>query len=448
MAKVTVIMPSLNVAKYIGTCMDSVLAQTLSDIEILAIDAGSEDGTLEILQEYAAIDRRIKVIHSDRKSYGYQLNMGISLAQGEYVGIVETDDKITPDMFQSLYDRAVETRVDYVKGCARSFMEITSEIVVSNRITCTPSAKEMERTVTPKQHPELFVTDRFLWLGIYRSDFVKAVKLNETLGAAFQDIGFMFQVILKSDRAIYLDKDVYFYRQDNAGASSYDMRGFGYLVEEYAYVNKFLEGKGREWYQVYFKKMLNQCLGRFRMMAASGVFWEEAVSNMEILRERLSESLKSGLLDLEELDDRTRKLLQLFLQGTRTIYIYYLDELQRKKKAVYDILETVNNRPVIIFGCGALGRFIHALLESRLPNMTAAYCDNDVNLWNTNLQGIAVISPETAACRYPGAAYVVTGRKSAEAMKQQLCELGIEDRRICIFEESADMMLLRINYDR
>ena len=444
MSKVTVIMPSLNVAKYIRPCMDSVLAQTLQDIEILAIDAGSDDGTLEILQEYAALDKRIKVIHSDKKSYGYQLNMGISLAQGEYIGIVETDDKIVPDMFQTLYDRAVETRVDYVKGCARSFMEITPEIVVSNRITCTSSAKEMERTIRPKQHPELFVTDRFLWLGIYRSDFVKTVKLNETLGAAFQDIGFMFQVVYKADKAIYLDKDVYFYRQDNVDASSYDMRGFRYLVEEYTYVSQFLEGKGREWYQVYFEKMLNQCLGRFRMMAASGVFWEEAVSNMEILRERLSEALKSGLLDLEELDNEKRKLLELFLQGTRNIYIYYADELQSKKKAFYDILETVNHRPIIIFGCGALGRFIHALLESKIPDMAVAYCDNDVSLWNTKIQGMTVLSPEMAARRYLDAAYVVTGRKSAETMKQQLCSLGIEDRRICIFAGAADMMLLRI----
>ena len=88
MPKVTVIMPSLNVRKYISTCIESVLAQTLQDIEILAVDAGSDDGTLEILQDYARRDERIRLIHSDKRSYGYQINLGISLAQGDYIGIV------------------------------------------------------------------------------------------------------------------------------------------------------------------------------------------------------------------------------------------------------------------------------------------------------------------------------------------------------------------------
>ena len=137
MPKVTVIMPSLNVVKYIDSCMDSVLAQTLQDIEILAIDAGSDDGTFEILQEYASLDKRIKVMQSSKKSYGYQLNMGIALAQGEYVGIVETDDKIEPDMFQTLYESAIKTKADYVKGCARPFMEVAPEFIVSFRDRCT-----------------------------------------------------------------------------------------------------------------------------------------------------------------------------------------------------------------------------------------------------------------------------------------------------------------------
>lgn len=444
MPKVTIIMPSLNVVKYIKNCMDSVLTQTLQDIEILAIDAGSEDGTLEVLQEYAESDKRIKIIHSDRKSYGYQLNIGISRAQGEYVGVVETDDRISPDMIRTLYERAQEIQVDYVKGYARSFMEIAPEITVSNRIISTASSDEVDRVIIPKKNPKLFVTDRFLWMGIYRSDFIKAIKLNESPGAAFQDIGFMFQAISNADRAIYLDKEVYFYRQDNVGASSHDARGFHYLVEEYAYVEQFLEGKDREWCHVYYEKMLNQSLGRFRMMAVSGIFWEGAVLDIEILRKRLSAAIEGGLLNLEKLDKGTGKLLGLFMSGARDIYAYYAEEFQKKKRVVYDMLEVIKNHPVIIFGCGEIGKFIHALLENRLSGIVAAYCDNAVSFWDTKIQGITVLSPNMAVCRYPDAAYIITGRKSAETMRQQLCELGVADRHICIFQEEMDIMLLRV----
>ena len=443
MPKATVIMPSLNVAKYISACMDSVLAQTLQDMEILAIDAGSDDGTLEILQKYAMADKRIKIMHSDRKSYGYQINMGISLAQGEYVGVVETDDRIAPDMFQTLYEKAVETGVDYVKGCARSFMEITQRISISNRILCTPSAGEMDRVVVPKNCPKLFVTDRFLWLGIYRRDFIKKIKLNESFGAAFQDIGFMFQVICNADRAVYLNREVYFYRQDNTAASSYDVRGFQHLVREYAYVSRFLEGKNREWHQAYYEKMLNQCLGRFRMMAVSGMFWEEAVSDIEILRGNLAKAADSKFLNIDDMADSMRKFLKLFLKNPRELYGHYVFELQQKKNKICDMLKIAGRHPVIIFGCGALGKYVHGLLESRLPGSAAAYCDNNSGLWNATLQGLPVLAPENAVRCYSDAVYVITGVKSAENMRRQLYGLGVSDTCIYVFQGNADMSLFQ-----
>ena len=100
MPKVSIVMPSLNVRPYIEECLDSVQNQTLKDIEILCVDAGSTDGTLEFLRERAAADSRIQVIESDRKSYGYQINLGIKAAKGEYFAILESDDYIIPEMYE------------------------------------------------------------------------------------------------------------------------------------------------------------------------------------------------------------------------------------------------------------------------------------------------------------------------------------------------------------
>ena len=116
MSKITIIMPSLNVRNYIRPCIESVLNQTLEDIDILSIDAGSTDGTLEILEEYAAADDRLQVIHADKKSYGYQVNLGIESANSEYIGIVETDDIIASNMYERLYQTAAVQNLEYVKG--------------------------------------------------------------------------------------------------------------------------------------------------------------------------------------------------------------------------------------------------------------------------------------------------------------------------------------------
>ena len=101
---VSVILPSLNVKPFIEECVESVINQTLENIEIICVDAGSDDGTLEILEDYANKDSRIKILRSDKRSYGHQMNLGIAAAEGEYVGILETDDYVEEDMYESLYE--------------------------------------------------------------------------------------------------------------------------------------------------------------------------------------------------------------------------------------------------------------------------------------------------------------------------------------------------------
>lgn len=114
--KVTVVIPCLNSIDYLCTCVDSVINQTLSNIEIICVDAGSTDGTLETLQEYVAIDHRLHIIHSPKKSYGYQMNLGFQAARGEYIGIVESDDYVEPVMFEKLYNLAKSNHLDLAKS--------------------------------------------------------------------------------------------------------------------------------------------------------------------------------------------------------------------------------------------------------------------------------------------------------------------------------------------
>ncbi len=114
--------------------------------------------------------------------------------KGEYVGIVDTDDIIAPDMYENLYKTAKDQELDYCKGLAESFVDIlnigrmTTPIIVFNQ-------KEgmMNKIINPAEMPDLLIKDCYLWNGIYRVDFIKNIKLNETLGAAYQDLGFIFQ---------------------------------------------------------------------------------------------------------------------------------------------------------------------------------------------------------------------------------------------------------------
>ncbi len=109
---VSIILPSLNVADYIQEALNSARSQTMQEIEMICIDAGSTDGTLEILEEGAKDDPRIRILHSEVRSYGYQVNLGIREARGEYVAILETDDFVDPGMYETLYRLAGEYHAD------------------------------------------------------------------------------------------------------------------------------------------------------------------------------------------------------------------------------------------------------------------------------------------------------------------------------------------------
>ena len=228
MIKVSVLMPSLNVVRYIRECMESVISQTMEEMEILCIDAGSTDGTLEILEEYVRKDRRVRLIKADKKSYGYQMNLGLKEALGEYIGVVETDDFILPNMYEKLYTFAKKNNADYVK----SDFDIFTTLEDGQRIFLKYSLKKHSKiTYDTIYTPQDFLMrkqtiDIFIWNGIYKRNFLleKEIWFQETPGAAFQDCGFRYQVVLNAERGFFLEDSFYRYRRDNINSSTYNRK--------------------------------------------------------------------------------------------------------------------------------------------------------------------------------------------------------------------------------
>ena len=113
---VSVIVPVYNVENYLAKCLDSILAQTLKNIEIICVNDGSTDGSPAILAKYAEKDSRIKVITQPNGGYGKAMNSGFKVAEGEYIGIVEPDDFILPKMYKTLYNAAKANDCEIVKS--------------------------------------------------------------------------------------------------------------------------------------------------------------------------------------------------------------------------------------------------------------------------------------------------------------------------------------------
>lgn len=112
--KVSIVVPIYNVEAYLSRCLDSILSQTLQDIEVIAVNDGSTDASGEILDQYASKDTRIIVIHKKNGGVSAARNDGIQLVKGEYIGFVDPDDWIDHDMYEALYHSAVEEKADIV----------------------------------------------------------------------------------------------------------------------------------------------------------------------------------------------------------------------------------------------------------------------------------------------------------------------------------------------
>ncbi len=280
--KVSVILPALNVADYIDRCIQSILKQTLQDIEIIAVDAGSDDGTLEILKKYEKIDQRLSVIHSNRKSYGYQVNLGIRNSSGKYIGIVETDDYIEAGMYEELYKIANANDLDFIKGNFYRFL--VNDYGIEDYYPSSVFKDETKGTYGKVLYSEaeylLHNTNTYIWSGIYKRSFLtsNSILLNETEGASYQDNSFWFITTALAEKTLFCNKYFYNLRRDNLNSSVFNKKKVFCIFDEYDYAYRFLTNN---------KKLFDRLIGSF---------WEAAFNNYLFSFYRISDEYKKVFL--------------------------------------------------------------------------------------------------------------------------------------------------------
>lgn len=212
--KVSVLIPCYNVEKYLYQCLDSVVNQTLKEIEIICINDGSKDSTLSILKEYAQKDSRIVIIDKENSGYGASMNKGLQKATGEYIGIVEPDDFIELNMFATLYSLKDPSNPDIIKSNYSEFNK-KNEYRKINKFTSCKNCSNLDiPEFVLKGHP-------CIWTAIYKHDFLKCkdIRFNETPGAAFQDIGFNIKSWTFAKDIVSTTESLYNYRIDNENSS-------------------------------------------------------------------------------------------------------------------------------------------------------------------------------------------------------------------------------------
>ena len=213
MPKISIIIPIYNVEKYLRECLDSVLAQTLTDLEIILVDDGGKDNCPKIIDEYASKDDRIIAIHKANGGYGHSCNVGLDKASGEYVAIVEPDDFIDKDMYKELYAQAVKDDSDIVKS---GYYE-NYDLGENSYKKFKPDLEEFvvpDRVFTLAEYPQFLRIHPSVWSCIYRREFLSenGIRFKEAAGAGWTDNPFQVQTMCLAKRISYVNKAYYYWR--------------------------------------------------------------------------------------------------------------------------------------------------------------------------------------------------------------------------------------------
>ena len=296
--KVSVIVPVFNVERYLAECLDSILDQTLEDIEIICGDGGSTDRSLEIIKEYAAKDERVKYISKERSGYGQSMNDCVRMAQGEYIGIVESDDKVVKNTYERLYSVAKENDLDWIRGDIFMYYSEKPESEQLMRESIIYGNDFYDQVLDPQTDYRPFKSGLRTWSGIYKREFLVENDIwhNETPGGSYQDVGFYLKTLYYAKRVYFLNEPFYMWRQDNPNSSiHYDERKLAdKSFKEWELNQEYLDSHNlgvRAYASYNYRKFFSY---RWTIEMTSGEIQKET---SERARSELSKALEEGKVD-------------------------------------------------------------------------------------------------------------------------------------------------------
>ncbi len=231
---ISVIVPVYNVRMYLSECVNSIVRQTYNRLEIILVDDGSTDGSGALCDELAGTDERIRVIHIENGGPGIARNEGLKLATGEYVGFVDSDDWIEPDMYESLLAALGTVSAD-IAICTH-FVEQGGQTVakyVSDKMQIFKRKSAMEALIADK------MVRNFLWDKLYKRSLF--VGLEFPSYRVYEDVGIQYKLFSRARLVVVNCHPKYHYRQhsESTMAQKFDPeRGF-HLFQLFAEQNEF-----------------------------------------------------------------------------------------------------------------------------------------------------------------------------------------------------------------
>lgn len=387
MPELSIIMPVYNVEKYLVQCVESVLNQSYKDFELICVNDGSTDQSLALLQQMRVCDDRIRIINKENRGYGHTMNQGIDAARGCYIGVVESDDWILPDMYETLIHYMKQEDLDMVKS---DHLQFITTVNGNERVVHKIEAKDKSiynKVLNPEKDKRVFTFLKTSWTGVYKTEFIRKhnIRHNESPGAAFQDNGFWFQTMTCAQKVMFVNQAFYMYRIDNASSSCRGRGNMYAMCQEYEFIRNFLEKEPER-----KKKFLREfSLYKYKayLYNLERIADEYKAEFMERMCNEYKVSLEKKEFDPDVSDQTVGEKMNWAVNKPEKL-INHL----RQRKAYFEKWEMVQKyERIIIYGAGFLGKeFYRQLKEQELEDNVIGFAVSDIRNNVKELFGVKV----------------------------------------------------------
>ena len=201
MPKISIVIPVYNTEPYLRTCLDSLIAQTYTDYEVILVDDGSQDKSGLICDEYASHDRRFKVIHKSNAGVSSARNDALDIATGDYIGFVDSDDTVLPEMLETYMSLVQKFEADIVQSAGP----------ISNKEVVEPASVFMyDRNAAMNEFFKLGKVRPSLWLGIYKRTLFMDLKFPSNIHQ-WEDYALIAVLVSRCNKVVVTNQKFYNY---------------------------------------------------------------------------------------------------------------------------------------------------------------------------------------------------------------------------------------------
>lgn len=423
--KVSVVIPVYNVASYLRQCLDSLVNQSFSDFEVICVDDGSTDGSLDILKTYEEKDSRFVVLENKIQGYGaaHARNMGLDHAKGDYVLVLDSDDYFHKELLEQTYHKATETKAEIVLFDAQLFDSKSGASVTSYAILSTdliPSGVFSARDIPE----DIFqIKNGTAWNLFLSSVFLQRTKLIFQPAPLWDDMFFTYRALLLAENITFMREKLLYYRTFNEKSQSqkkneYPYRGIEMCMDLQAWL------KERDMYSTFYQS--------YSLLAATivHVFLSELTDYEKF--SQLYQRLHFGGLEEIGITNDSLNDENFYFQQMRNVKNYEMSQYLFLQGSTNEVCKLCSEdyiskgESVLLYGAGATGQFYFTENLRKKHCNIVAWLDRDykaIGFPVTGMEGLECLS-------FDKILIAIKNKAVAQKAKEAFIKRGVPEEKI------------------